>query len=466
MLEKKFLRINIGWIKYTGLICILLLAVYPGPSSAAPVNIILNPGFESGTTYWSFYTDGSGSFLNDVPGVASSHAGHIKIIKPGTNVQLFQKGLVLLPDTLYQLNFKAYSNTGHDLSISLMKHGSPYTKYGLSNYVVNLGTTWKDYSIQFKSSGFSGTVTDARLMFWLAPYDASEDQYFFDDVTLTPASVTPPTTGTPTITTQPSGQTVAVGYTATFGVTATGTAPLSYQWQKNSVNILGATGATYTTKPTTLSDNGAIFRVIISNSLGSVTSNGAKLTVSSTPPSNKQLVVLDVNYQHSTTITKIPPLNAISGMSASFFNFPSYVPDNLISPIDYAHGTVYQRLQVFTKPSTKTVKYQICFFQDTITQPKHACTNRDLLAFNKTGTYYASQPLSNIYQSDHIDWGRKLLIIMLDMTDKNGVLIDSRPVYNMGKIWDGSPNLALYYPMNVRYTAIIVPKGGGAPVWP
>ncbi|MFZ3168086.1 MAG: immunoglobulin domain-containing protein, partial [Candidatus Methanoperedens sp.] len=329
----------------------------------------------------------------------------------------------------------------------------------------NLGTTWKDYSIQFNTAGFSGTVTDARLMFWLAPYDAAGDQYFFDDVTLTSASVTPPTTGKPIITTQPISQKVVVGSAATMRVVATGTAPLTYQWQKNGINIPGGTGATYITPATTLSDSGASFRVVVSNNIGSVTSNAAILTVVSAP-SNKQLVVLDVNYQHSTTITRIPPLNAISGMSASFFNFPSYVPDNLISPIDYAHGTIYQRLQVFTKPSTKTVKYQICFFQDTITQPKHACTNRDLLAFNKTGTYYATQQLSNIYQYGNINWGRKLLIMMLDMTDKNGVLIDSRPVYNMGKIWDGSPNLNLYYPMNVRYTAIIVPKGGGAPVWP
>ncbi|HYN44985.1 MAG TPA: hypothetical protein VER35_03215, partial [Candidatus Limnocylindrales bacterium] len=84
MLEKKNLRINIGWIKYIGLICILLLA---GLSSAASANIILNPGFESGTTNWVFYTNGAGKMLNDVPGVASPHAGHITITQPGTNVQ-------------------------------------------------------------------------------------------------------------------------------------------------------------------------------------------------------------------------------------------------------------------------------------------------------------------------------------------------------------------------------------------
>ncbi|HXN54192.1 MAG TPA: carboxypeptidase regulatory-like domain-containing protein, partial [Candidatus Acidoferrum sp.] len=45
----------------------------------------------------------------------------------------------------------------------------------------------------------------------------------------------------PTITIQPANQTVTSGQTATFTVAATGTAPLSYQWQKNGASIAGAT---------------------------------------------------------------------------------------------------------------------------------------------------------------------------------------------------------------------------------
>ena len=77
----------------------------------------------------------------------------------------------------------------------------------------------------------------------------------------------------PTITTQPANQSVTVGQTATFGVTATGTAPLSYQWQKNNANISGATAASYTTPSTAMSDNGAKFDVIVSNATGSQTSS-------------------------------------------------------------------------------------------------------------------------------------------------------------------------------------------------
>src|SRR5438876_7944808 len=47
----------------------------------------------------------------------------------------------------------------------------------------------------------------------------------------------------PTITAQPANQTVTTGQTATFAVVAGGTAPLSYQWQKNGANITGATAA-------------------------------------------------------------------------------------------------------------------------------------------------------------------------------------------------------------------------------
>jgi hypothetical protein len=83
----------------------------------------------------------------------------------------------------------------------------------------------------------------------------------------------------PAITAQPTDQRVVIGAMATFTVSANGTAPLSYQWQKGTTAISGATGSSYTTPATTLSDDGATFQVVVANSAGSVTSNSAKLTV-------------------------------------------------------------------------------------------------------------------------------------------------------------------------------------------
>src|SRR5207302_6862070 len=87
---------------------------------------------------------------------------------------------------------------------------------------------------------------------------------------------------TPTITTRPASQTVSVGQRATFTVTAAGTAPLSYQWQKNGTAIGAATAASYTTPATTAADNGNQFTVVVSNAAGSLTSNAASLTVTTT----------------------------------------------------------------------------------------------------------------------------------------------------------------------------------------
>jgi hypothetical protein len=88
----------------------------------------------------------------------------------------------------------------------------------------------------------------------------------------------------PTITSHPSNQSVLVGQPASFSVVATGSGTLTYQWQKNMVNIGGATAPTYNLQAAALIDNGARFRCLVTNSSGTTTSNEATLTVSSPPP--------------------------------------------------------------------------------------------------------------------------------------------------------------------------------------
>src|SRR5207245_1552847 len=91
--------------------------------------------------------------------------------------------------------------------------------------------------------------------------------------------------------------------TSTFSVTASGTAPLSYQWSKNGTAISGATSASYTTPATTSSDNGAQFTVVVSNSVGSVTSSAATLTVNVPPSITSQPVSQTVNLGQTATFS-------------------------------------------------------------------------------------------------------------------------------------------------------------------
>ena len=96
---------------------------------------------------------------------------------------------------------------------------------------------------------------------------------------------------TPVITTQPTSKLVSVGYPATFSVTASGPSPYSYQWMRNGVNISGATTRTYRIASTTLSDDGAGFRVRVSNAFGNALSNVATLSVTTNKPPVGQILM-------------------------------------------------------------------------------------------------------------------------------------------------------------------------------
>ena len=87
----------------------------------------------------------------------------------------------------------------------------------------------------------------------------------------------------PIITNQPANQTVATNTVATFRVGAIGAQPLSYQWRVNGSPIpVTGTAAAYS-RTAFATNNGEIYDVVITNSLGAVTSSPARLTVVSGP---------------------------------------------------------------------------------------------------------------------------------------------------------------------------------------
>lgn len=90
----------------------------------------------------------------------------------------------------------------------------------------------------------------------------------------------------PTISGQPSASSKVEGATATYTVTASGTPTPTYQWQRQTrgagayVDIEGATSASYTTPALTVAENhNDRYRVVVTNSDGSVTSTGVQQAV-------------------------------------------------------------------------------------------------------------------------------------------------------------------------------------------
>ena len=113
------------------------------------------------------------------------------------------------------------------------------------------------------------------------------------------------TSGAPSISQQPASATVSSGAPATFSVTASGTAPLTYRWQRNGSDIPGATSAAYTLPSATLADSGATFRCIVANGDGSVTSSSATLTVvaNTAPVATITSPAVGTTYRAGDTIT-------------------------------------------------------------------------------------------------------------------------------------------------------------------
>ena len=143
--------------------------------------------------------------------------------------------------------------------------------------------------------------------------------------------------GSPVITLQPLSQSVNAGGSATFTTAAAGALPLSWQWQFNGAAIPNATVSSLTLAPVITNEAGG-YSVIVTNTLGSVTSQVAVLTVQGVPPSItqqplSQTVYVGSNVLFTAAATGTAPLSwqwefngtAISGATDSMFTLVSVI---------------------------------------------------------------------------------------------------------------------------------------------
>lgn len=115
----------------------------------------------------------------------------------------------------------------------------------------------------------------------------------------------------PEVVQQPADRFVSVGYDAVFTASASGTAPLQYQWQRHNgatfVDISGATSPMLVVPTVTLADDGAQFRVVVTNGFGSDASEIATLDVTTDKPPTAEIGITisggDTIYRGGDTIT-------------------------------------------------------------------------------------------------------------------------------------------------------------------
>jgi len=216
-----------------------------------------------------------------------------------------------------------------------------------TNATFTVTATGTGLTYQWRKGGviIAGAVNPSYTINNIAPADAG----IFDVVitgtcgTITSNTATLTVNTAPAITGQPVSLTQCTGTNATFTVTATG-AGLTYQWRKNGAIIGGAINASYTINNIAPAD-AATYTVLITGTCGTVTSNGATLTVQTAPVITAQPVsIAQCSGTDATfTVTATGPGLAWqwrkNGVNIAGANNASYTISN-IGPADAATYSV------------------------------------------------------------------------------------------------------------------------------
>ena len=214
--------------------------------------------------------------LSDVSPVLAGDSGvtgmqHMAVVK---DFQItVEDGSLTNPPSITVQPLSQTNNVGANISFTVTASGTAPLAYQWRFFATNLlGSTATSHSItniQLTNAGnYTVVVTNA-----------------FGSITSAVATLTVNAFSAPTIATNPQSQTVTVGANATFTVVANGSAPLSYQWRFGNAAISAATNASYTRSNAQLVDAGN-YTVVITNSVGSITSSPAVLTVNSVVTGN------------------------------------------------------------------------------------------------------------------------------------------------------------------------------------
>ncbi len=353
----------------------------PSPGQCAGAisgNAIQNPSFENGTTLWSFYSNAqTGGFTTTTSSPFDcARSAQIAIQNKGSNVQLYQAGISLQPNTPYRLSLVARSSTGRDIKAFLQMHTSPYTSFGLNGVNLNLTPNWQTFTIEFTTTGFTSPTNNGRLRFSMDESNIAGEVYYLDLISLVPLSSGPQPTPTQT----PSSPT-----------------------------------------PTS--------------------------TPGSPPGTNFELVAFEWNKllttaDHGFALVAPPKENG-----------------NWITPINFAEGTFYYRAEIRSMPTNKDLNLQYCIWQE---------KNGDNFGLENCGSQQTISYKGSVVVST---WSEGVQ----DLWKKNGQIIEwDRPRYRDGVAvkttagvpvsdyngwnWNGQ-NPAHWYPMNLRFTVVVVAKG-------
>src|SRR5438093_6722852 len=156
----------------------------------------------------------------------------------------------------------------------------------------------------------------------------------------------------PLLTDLPAPVTIEEGRPATWRAELANFLPQSYRWQRNGVDIPNATNSSFTIPSVSLADQGALFRVFVTNVFGATNTPEVSLTV--VRDTNAPVVTLVANGNRTNVlVTFSEPVEPASGLWAQNYMIPGVVVQDAAFGDD--HGTVI----LATSPLTLQTSYTI-----------------------------------------------------------------------------------------------------------
>ncbi|MBI4663545.1 MAG: immunoglobulin domain-containing protein [Verrucomicrobia bacterium] len=288
------------------------LTVYRGETAAFTVGISGTPPFQYQWFYVGQILPGETNAVLVLVNVTTSQGGvyNVEVTNPsGLSIgarTAYLTVIVPIPPVLTEPAQGVSAVWGSSVTFSPIVSGSAPFEYQWlfgTNATVELGGTAVfsvavkgtepiEYQWFFGTNSLAGQTKPTLALSNVTVNLAGEYKVTVSDpsgVTISSSSVrlivTVPTP--PAITRQPQDQTVNVDETAMFAVEARGSEPLRYQWFAGSRSLSGESSATLTLRNVATNQAG-VYRVIVSNAYGSVSSSNVTLVVKDAlaPPAN------------------------------------------------------------------------------------------------------------------------------------------------------------------------------------
>src|SRR5262249_46916860 len=129
------------------------------------------------------------------------------------------------------------------------------------------------------------------------------------------------------------------------------------------------------------------------------------------------------------------------------------------APVNYWEGTIHYRTEVLSRPSDKPIGHQICLWSVDVpgVEHPHACAEPHNVV-TKPGVYENHEAVPKMFCHKCIDWEKitRAHLVVWDVPPDGNKWIEAKQGFDLSQ----------YYPMKVRFTAVLVSKGAKFEGWP